>query len=201
MRYVGRRRWLLAIMVVSAVVNFAALSPFAVLIPRQVMLAHHGAVLLGLVYTVQGATAVVSATVIGSVWRQRASLWAMWVLAAVIGVGAAITGLAARPLPLLLGSAVIGVGIGFSVLENTVLQQYVASEVMGRVYAVNTAVSYGLTPIGYLLGGLGGSALGVGPFLILGGAITAAVITTVGLWSGTGPAAGHPAGADAGLRS
>lgn len=196
LRYVCRRRWLLAIMVVSALVNFAALSPYAVLIPRQVMLAHQGAAMLGLVYTVQGAAAVVSAIVIGSVWRQRASLWTMWLLAAGIGLGTLITGLATWPLPLLLGAAVIGIGIGFSVLENTAIQHYVAREVMGRVYAVNTAVSYGPAPIGYLLAGIGGSALGIGSFLILGGATTMATVMMVGLWARGVPSADHPADAN-----
>jgi predicted MFS family arabinose efflux permease len=193
LRYVCHRRWLMAIMLVSALVNFAALSPYAVLIPRQVMLARQGAALLGLVYAVQGGAAVVSATVIGSLWRQRSSLWTMWLLAAGIGLGTAISGLATSPLLLLLGSSVIGIGIGFAVLENTALQQHVPPEVMGRVYAVNTAVSYGPTPIGYLLAGIGGSALGIGSLLVLGGVATMTTVMATGLWAGGVPSDEQPA--------
>lgn len=182
-RYVRRRRWLLAIMAVSALVNLAALAPFAVLIPRQVILAHRGAPLLGLVFTVQGAVAVVSATIIGRAWRQRSPLRPMWLLAATIGLGTLITGLAAQPLPLLLGGGLVGAGLGFSVMEHTLLQRYVAPEVLGRVYAVNVAVSYAPGAIGYLLAGLGGSAIGVGPILLIGGTATMAMILVVSLWA------------------
>lgn len=190
LRYVRQRRWLLAIMAVSALVNFAALAPFVVLVPRQVMLSHHGAALLGLVFAVQGGAAVISAGVIGSVWRQGWSLRLMWLLAAIIGLGTGIAGFAARPSPLLLGSGLIGVGLGFSVLENTALQQHVAPEMMGRVYAVNIAVSYGPNSFGYLLAGTGGSIIGIGSILVLGGATTVALVFVVGLWAREMPSAG-----------
>jgi MFS family permease len=193
-RYVRRRRWLLAIMAVSALVNFAAIAPFAVLIPRQVALAHRGAALLGLVYAVEGGTAVVSAIAIGKTWRQRTPLRMMWLLAAMIGLGAGIAGLAAQPPVLLLGAGLIGTGLGFSVIENTLLQLYVAPEMLGRVYGVNVAVSYAPGPLGYLLAGLGGNAIGAGPVLLAGGAVSVAAILAISVWAVDVPVAGHPVG-------
>jgi predicted MFS family arabinose efflux permease len=191
-RYIYRRRWLLAIVAVSALVNFAALAPFAVLIPRQVILSRRGASLLGLVFAVEGGAAVVSAIVIGSLRRQRSPLRAMWLLAATIGVGTGITGLAAQPLPLLLGAGLVGVGLGFSVIENTAIQRHVAPEVLGRVYAVNVAASYAPVPLGYLLADIGAGAIGAGPILFLGGVATLAVVLTVSLWAPAVPATDRP---------
>lgn len=117
----------------------------------------------------------------------------MWLLAATIGLCTGITGLAAQPLPLLLGAGLIGAGLGFSVIENTVLRRYVAPDVLGRVYAVNVAVSYAPGPFGYLLAGADGSVIGVGPILMLGGAATLAMILTVSRWATDVPAA-RPSG-------
>ncbi|GCE08530.1 MFS transporter [Dictyobacter aurantiacus] len=60
------------------------------------------------------------------------------------------------------------------------LQEFVPSDLLGRVSSIDILVSSGLLPIGYGLAGIAADHLGAAPVFLLGGAI-AAVIIAVGL--------------------
>lgn len=57
------------------------------------------------------------------------------------------------------------------------LQEFVPSDLLGRVSSIDMLVSSGLLPIGYGLAGIAADRLGAAPVFMLGGAIAAAIIT------------------------
>lgn len=56
------------------------------------------------------------------------------------------------------------------------LQEFVPSDLLGRVSSIDMLVSSGLLPIGYGLAGIAADRLGTAPVFMLGGAIAAAII-------------------------
>jgi len=89
--------------------------------------------------------------------------------------------LAGGPLWLIIGALIVGrgaVGLGavfLIITRSTRLQQTVPPEQIGRVSAIVNLVEWGSLPIGSLLGGLLGQALGLRPalFVLAAGGMTA----------------------------
>ncbi|GHO83749.1 hypothetical protein KSZ_17550 [Dictyobacter formicarum] len=71
-------------------------------------------------------------------------------------------------------------GMAFTVLGlawTNSLQEFVPSNLLGRVSSIDVLVSSGLLPIGYGLAGIAADRLGAAPVFMLGGAIAATIIT------------------------
>ncbi len=95
------------------------------------------------------------------------------ILAAAGGLALPAAGAAAgREMPvLLIGAAVFGAGIGvWNVLAVTLRQAATPDRLQGRVTAWYRTVIWGVTPVGSLIGGLLGEALGVRGALVASGA-------------------------------
>lgn len=111
--------------------------------------------------------------------RRRGLLtYGTWLLASVM--------LVAVGLPI----GVVGVSVAFFIQGATItalglawmntLQEFVASDLLGRVVSIDLLVSTGLLPIGYGLAGIAADRIGVSLVFVVGGAI-AAVMIALGL--------------------
>jgi hypothetical protein len=102
-------------------------------------------------------------------------------LASVIGAGAITLGLLGDLLPaLFLGAALVGAGLSFDVIENTILQVQVPEELLSRVYSVNMVVSFALLPLGYAAAGFLARWAGPSWVLAAGGAVL--IASCFGAW-------------------
>lgn len=173
--YTVKTGWLMLLLAVSLIANFACLAPYAVLLPAIVE-GHGGGVgLLGLLNAAEIAAGIAGAVVIGRLGSRLPAGIAMLVLAALLGAGTLALGLSGgRPAALFAGVLLIGAGLSFDVIEQTLMQALVPRRLLSRVYAVNTAASYSLLPAGYALSGLAARQAGPAPVLALGGAVLAA---------------------------
>lgn len=151
--YAARTRWLQLVMAIAFVANGLCVAPLFVLLPEIVKGADGGPRSLGLAMAVQMAVATAVSLAIPKVRRIGGSALTLAGLAAVLGIGVVMVGLA-RSVPLLLvGMAVIGVGFGFDVVESTIVQSAVPRAMLARVYSLMLVVSFALLPVGYAVSG------------------------------------------------
>jgi Transmembrane secretion effector len=167
--YMGKTRWIQLVISVSLVANAVGAAPLLVLLPRVVQNLHGGPRSLGIALAVQTGTAVASGIIISRArWLERSGVGLM-VLAGAIGLGVAVVGLARSLGEVLIGMAVIGVGYGFNIIENTVMQMLVPSALMSRVFSVNLAASYAFLPLGYAVSGVIAQSAGAATVMLAGG--------------------------------
>jgi MFS family permease len=136
-----------------------------------------GPVPLGLVFAAAGATALVGGLLAAPAARSAgagpALLWAQAATvagSAVLALGGIVPGSDA----LLLGSgqALFGAGMSvFSITQISLRQAITAPHLLGRVNATRRVLVFGIQPIGALIGGLLGDAVGLRPALVAGAAI------------------------------
>src|SRR5260370_42071494 len=100
------------------------------------------------------------------------------VLAGAIGLGVTVAGMARSIAEVLVGMAVVGVGYGFNIVENTVMQILVPSGLLSRVFSMNLAASYALLPVGYAVSGLIAQSAGTATVRLGGGLLL--LITSTG---------------------
>ena len=177
LHYTLKTRWLRAIIGLSVAANIACLAPFFVLLAAVVRKDHGGIHLLGWLTATQVAATIVGSMAVGSArWRLKRPGVNLVVLAAVMGAGAVVIGLANRVLPLLFaGAALVGFGLSFDVIENTLIQALVPRGMLSRVYSVDSLVSFGLLPVGYALAGICASLVGPAAVFTVGGVIVVGV--------------------------
>jgi MFS family permease len=172
LRYTLGTRWLRLILAISLVVNFACLAPYFVLLPDLVKSHHRGVGTLSLLTTIQILASISAALLVGKALPRIRPRPALIALAAIIGVGALDIGFSAGTLAALMaGAALIGVGLAFDVIENTLIQVLVPAELLSRVYSVNMVVSYALLPLGYATAGLLGHFIGSSLVFVSGGIV------------------------------
>ena len=169
--YIFSTPWLVGVIVIALIANTTCIAPMEVLLALVVRQSHEGSWFLGLALSVQASAAAAGSAIAGrSRWRIRPGI-AFYSLAIVMALGVAVVGLRLGPVTILLGVMLIGAGFTFGVIEDTVLQKYVANEYLGRVYSVGTLAAYSLLPVGYALAGIGAGKLGAGPVLVIGGVL------------------------------
>jgi len=182
--YTVKARWLVITLAISLVANVACLAPYAVLLPDLVTVHGSGIGLLGLLCATEIGVGTLGAIAIGRMSSRLRPGTAMLTLCGLLGVGTLLLGLPGGHAPLLFaGVAMIGLGLSFDVIEQTLLQSLVPDRLLSRVYAVNTVVSYSLLPVGYTIAGLVAKHTGAAPVLAVGG---------VALIAACGVAAPHP---------
>lgn len=171
LRYTLTTRWLLLILAVSMIANFVCLAPFFVLLPALVRIHHDGVSTLGLLTSAEVLASIAGALIIAGRRGIRSSP-ALLLLASIIGVGTILMGLMADSLiALFLGATLVGAGLSFDVIENTIIQVGVPEELLSRVYSVDMVVSYALLPLGYAAAGFMASWAGITWVLAGGGVI------------------------------
>ncbi len=171
LKYTLTTRWLLFILAVSMIANFVCLAPFFVLLPALVKIHHDGVSTLGLLTSAEVLASIAGALIIARLRGIRSSP-ALLLLASLIGVGTILLGLMADFLAaLFLGAALVGAGLSFDVIENTIIQVGVPEGLLSRVYSVDMVVSYALLPLGYAAAGFMARWVGVTWVLAGGGVI------------------------------
>jgi MFS family permease len=145
----------------------------AVLILYLVSGLHMKAALIGLVYGVGSLGAVAGAAVSGPAGRR----WlgpALVLAIAVNAVGATLVGMASGPaaVPLVAaGQLLVGLSFPLYFVNTTSLRQAVSPRAfLGRITAAFAMISWGMIPLGALIGGVLPFAIGLRATVIMGGA-------------------------------
>jgi MFS family permease len=168
--YVVRTRWLRAVILISLLANTVCLAPFSVLLPYIVKHSGHSVSLLGLALAAQAASTGILSLVVGKWGRQIPLALSLCLLACILGLGVAVSGLPAIPSGVIvLGAMLVGAGLTFDVIEDTILQKWVPAEYLSRVYGAGMIAAYSLLPVGYAVAGGLQRVVGAGPVLEVGG--------------------------------
>ena len=133
-------------------------------------------VLLGAIFAVGGAAALVGAALASPVGRWQgpgpALIWGQLVIAGGLLLAAAAGPLAVAVPLLLLAHALRGSGMTlFSVNQITLRQAITPPQLLGRVNATRRVVVFGVVPVGALLGGAFGVGIGLRPTLLVGAGV------------------------------
>jgi len=137
------------LLLLSAAFNLAINGPIAVGLPwlADQRFAADASV-FGLMIAGFGLGALVGALVAGSLHQAPRQGTLLLVIAAGIGVGMALIGIAPHPLVVLAILAVMGLGIGYiNVVVMAWLQAHVEASMLGRVMGLTMLASFGLGPI------------------------------------------------------
>jgi predicted MFS family arabinose efflux permease len=174
---VRSRTWILVIVSVFSLGLLTAFGPWMTLGPTVSIERYDTAAIYGILASAMGAGTIVGA-VIGFRWRPRHPMRAGMLLALPFptAFGAFALGL---PAPLLFPIFVLaGTGIAlFDVWWHTALAQRVPPHMLSRVTSYDWMGSLALLPIGYVLAGPLGEALGAAEVLAVGSAIALAALT------------------------
>jgi DHA3 family tetracycline resistance protein-like MFS transporter len=183
--YVVRSPWLWVTIAVASLINIG-MTPFQVVLPKLVRDVYGtGVWLLGAALAVSATCSLLVTIAIGQMHRlHRRGLIAYG------GTIAAALGLAAFGVPPVLasvglvmpqgsdivaaltGAALIGLGIGtFSIIWETVLQELIPIEMLGRVSSLDLLGSFALMPVGLGLAGVLADRVGAAQVFLAGGAL------------------------------
>lgn len=174
--YTARSPWLWVTIVIASVLNMVVGAALTVTLPKLVRDVYHADVtLFGALATTSGAGAIAAMLVIGQMKRLRRRG-----LLAYLGSAAASLALVAFGLPLpisvlpvvaLAASFVEGAGLGvFGIIWDTVMQELVPPDKLGRVSSVDLLGSFALLPIGYGFAGVLADAIGPAWVFVAAGA-------------------------------
>jgi MFS family permease len=173
-----------SIVLLTAAFNFAFTGPFSV---GLAVLADErfagGSAAFGLLFSAFGGGAVLGVIAAGSVPRVRRLGTILLVLAAGLGIGLALIGLAPSLLVAVAIGAVMGVMVGFiNVQAIAWLQARVPDERRGRVMSLVTLGSVGLAPVSLALAGALVEVGAVTLVFMAGGAIIVAAALAAFAW-------------------
>ena len=167
--YVRGTTWFWSCLLAVAVVNALVLVPQGVLVPfflRHVL--HAPKVEVGLVFSLGGVAGALTSLVAGNLKMPRRrirtmfTVWGVGTLSGlVMGVATSFWEVALFPIVV---SASIVVG---NVFWETMVQEEVPAEMMGRASSVDWFVSLGLSPIGLVLAGALAGAIGVRAYYVV----------------------------------
>lgn len=173
---VRERRWILTIITQGTVQLLLVMAPVTVLMPIILkQRGHYDA--YGLIVALQAVGSVAGGMTIAA-WKPRQPG-----TVAVLGLGMLGTQLVCllTHAPLyLLGASMVATGFGYAVFGVTwvsALQRSVPSEMLGRVFAIDTIGTYALQPVGLALAPA--VAAGIGNGTVLGIGLAALGVTTV----------------------
>ncbi|NNN18096.1 MAG: MFS transporter [Thermoplasmata archaeon] len=174
-RYVARQRFLVELIALGLVVNFAGNAVFALWAPYADLVLHGGAATYGLLGAMIAVGAIVGAIVIGKVDTRRTA--GKLLFAGNAGVGALMIGLGVtRSIPLALAESFL-IGVLLSVINIpllTLVQAKVPSRLMGRVMSVLMGFILAAAPFGAYFAGSLASATSVGFVYVAAGGIVIA---------------------------
>ncbi|MFZ0059355.1 MAG: MFS transporter [Acidimicrobiales bacterium] len=181
LRWTKTQPWLWYSIIAASVANFAAFTPFAVLGPLLIRdILHQGPTQYGLVFAaagIGGAAASIIVVRFGSPRRRVSVMWGGWATAAVamtlIGLAPDAFAVAA------LGALAFGLLQYGSMIWQSMMQEIVPGEMLGRASSVDWMFSLCLSPIGILVAGVAAVAIGVRTTIVAGGLIGAAMALVV----------------------
>jgi MFS family permease len=136
---------------------------------------------LGLLYAAPAAGGLLAAELSGAAGRTRRPGWGVLVALVVWSVGITAAGLAGAAWLVWLGLAVAGGGNELSALLGTsIAQSVVKDEVRGRLAGIDHLVSSAGPALGNVESGVVANWIGVGPTIVLGGALAFAGVAIIG---------------------
>ncbi|MHB2028783.1 MAG: MFS transporter [Acidimicrobiales bacterium] len=144
------------------------------LLVRQTL--HASALDLGLVYASGGAAGVAAAFIVARLGAPRRRVTVLW--SAYVAGGVAMAALAFSPTVLVAGLLMAietGLILYGDVLWTAMIQEFVPSDVLGRVSSLIYLFAFSLGPLGILFGGVAASVLGTRHAVLLCGLAAAAV--------------------------
>ena len=170
--------WLWLTLVVASVSTIFLVGPYEAALPLLVKQRFGAQVgFYGLLVSLSALGSIIAAFWLGQFKRLRRRgllTYGVWLVASlmllVVGLplSVGVVGVAV----FLQGAAIVALGL---VWMNT-LQEFVPSNLLGRVVSIDVLVSSGLLPIGYGLAGIAADRLGASTIFVLGGAISTSVI-------------------------
>ncbi|WP_394816409.1 MFS transporter [Streptomyces lancefieldiae] len=172
------RQWLWGVIAVWCLYMIAVWGPTVPLVATEVV-REHGPRAYGLVNSALGAGTVVGG-LLALRLRPRRMLRAGAI--ALFGFAAfpATVGAGLGPPAMATGAAVAGAGMSFwGVMWATSVQTQVPQDVLNRIHAYDVAGSLAMMPVGQALAGPAASALGAGHVLLVAGATSFVVCTTL----------------------
>ncbi|WP_416983247.1 MFS transporter [Streptomyces sp. T028] len=173
---VRERTWVLTIIVQGTLQLLLVMAPVAVLLP--IILQERGEfAAYGPMVALQAAGSVAGGMAIAAWTPRRPGTVAVLALGLLAGQLACL--LAGAPL-VLLGVSVVVTGFGYAVFNvcwASALHRAIPSDMLGRVFAIDTIGTYGLQPAGLALTPVAATAFGNGPVLWVG--LVALTLTTV----------------------
>ncbi len=180
-RYVLSSTWLWVTILIFSVVNICVSGVTVVLLPLLAEARFAGASSLGWLLAGVAGGALVSSLVLNQLGRLRRRG-----LAAYLGVvmsGLALMGLAVAPTVVwgVLATALAGASMAvFGIIWETVMQELVPDDVLGRVVSIDMLGSFALLPLGFLLTGYLAEVVPLGQVALVYGGVTT-LLTLVGL--------------------
>jgi DHA3 family tetracycline resistance protein-like MFS transporter len=178
--YISKSVWLWLTILLFGVLGLTLAGPLQALGPVLVREDFGGkAEIYGLLLSVRSLAALLATLVIARFSHlQRRGLIA-YLCVALAGLGVALVGLGGEFGFLwlcLLGISGMGIGFAcFDVIWNTVLQEMVPAEYLGRVYSLDMLGSFCMIPLGLALAGFLASFWSAGLILLTGGALSFAL--------------------------
>jgi MFS family permease len=181
MSYILASSWLWVTILIASILNLAFSGAVVVALPKLVADVYHaGATLFGVIATLGGLGAIFATFVVGQARRLRHRGILAYGGSAVASAGLIAFGLplplAALPLVALGASFMEGFGISvFSVIWDTVLQELVPADKLGRVSSVDLLGSFCLQPVGFLLAGVLADRIGPAWVFVGAGSVSLAL--------------------------
>jgi MFS family permease len=171
--------WLWITISIAGLTNMTQYGPWAVALPFLVKDYLHADVgVLGLLYSAFALGSVLGAVWVGRSTRLRQRGRISYAGLVIWGLATVVIGL---PLPIagLLGAALLVGGslAVFNLIWDNLLQEFVPRHMLGRVASIDALGSFVLTPIGFGLAGWATDIIGAPMVLIIGGLLTAALVS------------------------
>ena len=178
LRFLIHDRYLRSLMVFGAVTNLALDGYVSIQIVFLARELGAGPGLVGLVLAL-AATGGVAGAVLAGRLAKRVGAARAFVLCEAVAAPMLLLGPFSSPgwglaLFVVSGFGLLGGLVGSNVLSGTFRQQYLPPELFGRITASYALVNYGTIPLGGLLGGILGEAIGIRPTMWLMGGVLAA---------------------------
>jgi predicted MFS family arabinose efflux permease len=169
-----RQRWMRSALALALSLNAFAMAPFVILLPSIVKSIHESSALLSSAVAVElGAAAIVS-VLLGRV-QSDGAYRSLGLLAAVLGAGVLILGVSTSALTVLLATALVGIGLGFEVVESTLILSRTPADLVSRVFSVDIMLSFAVLPLAYVTVGVLARAAYGRTVLTAGGAVVVAI--------------------------
>ncbi len=169
----ARHRGVVALTMGMAIPNFLHWGVLALYVLYAVRDLHLSAATIGLIAMVGSLGALLAGAIAAPVSYRYGAAWTSVLATVVFGSGNLLIPLAAGPswmvlTVLALGQFLVGLGVVYLIIVRvTMLQQSVAPHLLGRVGAVMRLIEWGPGPIGGIVGGLLGEALGLRTALLV----------------------------------
>ncbi len=175
--YIINTRWLLVSILIASITNIGIAAPLTVVFPKLVQVSYHAGVwTLGMLITVSALGSIAATLLIGQSRRLRRRGTLLYLALIICSTFLIVLGLPLPPNFVLFIAIVAEIMIGFGldifiILWETLLQEFVPGDKLGRVNSMDQLGSLCLLPVGYALAGVLADQIGPGWVLILGGSL------------------------------